>query len=179
MLNCIESLCVCVCVFSFSFSLFSSLYFGLIYLWVNEWSHYTISIFGKSTCKKFLMISTWLICNISQTWWVSQNERIFEYSSHYLGWYHHATILLRRTLSPPLRTMGGVRIERWRPSREKNSLAQEKFEADWKLLPAPPNFEKNIARAFLKAVWLQIPYWIPYSPSRSKIQCICALPLSK
>ena len=62
----------------------------------------------------------------------------------------------QRTLSPSLRTMGGVRIGWGQPSREN-------FEPDQKLLPAPPNFKKNFALAFLKAAWLQIPYWVHFT----------------
>ena len=32
-----------------------------------------------------------------------------------------------------------------------------------KLLPAPPDFKKNIVLAFLKATWLQIPYWVYFT----------------
>ena len=41
--------------------------------------------------------------------------------------------------------------------------AREIFESDRKLLSDPPDFEKNIALAFLKATWLQIPYWVHFT----------------
>ena len=37
------------------------------------------------------------------------------------------------------------------------------YELTQKLLSAPPDFEKNIALAFLKAAWLQIPYWVYFT----------------
>jgi hypothetical protein len=37
------------------------------------------------------------------------------------------------------------------------------FEPNQKLLPAPPNFEKDIALAFLKAALLQIPHWVHFT----------------
>ena len=43
------------------------------------------------------------------------------------------------------------------------AASREIFEPNRKLLPAPPNFEKNIALAFLKAAWLQIPYWVHFT----------------
>ena len=49
-----------------------------------------------------------------------------------------------RTLSSPIQTMGGCQIRAGATSREISKL-------DRKLLAAPPNFEKNIALAFLKA----------------------------
>jgi hypothetical protein len=61
-----------------------------------------------------------------------------------------------QTLNTPLRTFGGVRSGRGQPSHEI-------FEPDWKVLPAPPNFEKNIALAFLKATLLQIPHWVHFT----------------
>ena len=39
----------------------------------------------------------------------------------------------------------------------------ENFEPDQELLPAPLNFEKNIAFAFLKAAWIHIPYWVHFT----------------
>ena len=61
------------------------------------------------------------------------------------GAYHWQTLIL------PLRTMGGVRSGRGQPSRDIFAPARDFFEPDRKLLPAPPNFKKNIALAFLKA----------------------------
>ena len=37
------------------------------------------------------------------------------------------------------------------------------FEPDQKMLPIPPNFEKNIALAFLMATWLQVPCWVHFT----------------
>ena len=55
-------------------------------------------------------------------------------------------------IKQPRTNFGGVTCGRGQPSRET-------FEPDRKLLPAPPNFEKNTALAYLKATWLQISYW--------------------
>ena len=67
------------------------------------------------------------------------------------------------TLSPPIRTMGGVRSGRGQPSREILAPARDFFKSARKQLPAPPENEKNIALAFLKGAWLQIPYGVHFT----------------
>jgi hypothetical protein len=53
-------------------------------------------------------------------------------------------------MSPPT-NYGGCQIRAGQPSREIFAPARDSFEPDRKLLPARPNFKKNIALAFLKA----------------------------
>ena len=63
----------------------------------------------------------------------------------------------------PPTNYGAVWSGRGQPFREIFAPARMFFEPDQKLLPALPNFEKNIALAFLKAAWLQIPYWVHFT----------------
>ena len=56
-------------------------------------------------------------------------------------------------IKSPYTNYGGCQIWAGATSREIS-------EPDWKLLPTLPNFDKDIALAFLKVVWLQIPYWV-------------------
>ena len=46
--------------------------------------------------KKFYVLGLSILNETSyiDTWWVSQGENIFVYPSHYLGRYHHNTILI-------------------------------------------------------------------------------------
>ena len=48
-------------------------------------------------------------------------------------------------------------------SRAVGSPLKTMYEPNQKLMHAPPNFEKNIIFAFLKASWLQIPYWVHFT----------------
>jgi hypothetical protein len=76
---------------------------------------------------------------------------------------------------------GDVKSKWGQPSREIFAPARENFEPDRELLPAPPNCERNIVLAFLKAAWLQIPCWVHFTfmVSNPIYIYICALPLSK
>jgi hypothetical protein len=54
-------------------------------------------------------------------------------------------------IKTPLRTMGGVRSGRGQPSYKFFATTRDFIEPDRKLMPAPSNFKKDIALAFLKA----------------------------
>jgi hypothetical protein len=84
------------------------------------------------------------------------------------------------TLSTPLQTMGGgVSYGRGQPSCKISAPAQDFFKPARKQLSAPPENEKNIALAFLKAARLQIPYWAHFTFNVSNPIYMCALPPSK
>jgi hypothetical protein len=59
--------------------------------------------------------------------------------------YNYPYVNVRRTLSTPLGTMGGVGSERGQPSRKISTPARDFFK------PARKQKQKNIALAFVKA----------------------------
>ena len=58
-------------------------------------------------------------------------------------------------IKQPALTFGGVKSGRRQPSHEIFDPTE--------MLPAMSNFENNIALAFLKAAWLQIPHWVHFT----------------
>jgi hypothetical protein len=70
--------------------------------------------------------------------------------------------ILRATLSPPT-NYGGCQIRVGAVLPRNFGPTWDFFKPAQKKLPAPPENEKNIALAFLKATWLQIPYWVHFT----------------
>ena len=72
-----------------------------------------------------------------------------------------APIIWGRRYVPPT-NYGGCQIRAGQPSRKNLAPARIFLEPDRKLLPVPSEIGKNIVLAFLKAAWLQIPYWVHF-----------------
>ena len=63
---------------------------------------------------------------------------------------------LKVDIKYPLRTLGGAKSGQGQPSREI-------FDPTENYYLTRPTSKKNIALAFLKAAWLQVPYWVHFT----------------
>jgi hypothetical protein len=83
------------------------------------------------------------------------------------------------TLKSPLRTFKVSDPDGGQPSPRNFCPCPDFFKPARKQMPVPPENQKKIALAFLKAAWLQIPYWVHFTFKVSNPIYICALPPSK